>query len=104
MNKSILLICCFLASSLSTYGQSKWSFIATVEENIHISDVRPSYNYINLGVPARNDGLTVIIIRHTDDSGFADFSQCSRLKKDYPCIDELKSCSSKPFMSNLLKA
>ena len=59
MNKSILLICVFLASSLSTYGQSKWSFIATVEENIHISDVRPSYNYVNLSVPAANSGARV---------------------------------------------
>ena len=40
-------------------GQNNWSFIASVEENIHISDVRPSYNYIDLTVPAANSGARV---------------------------------------------
>lgn len=59
MKKTVFFVLFFLISILSSYGQSKWSFIATVEENIHISDVRPSYNYINLSVPAANSGARV---------------------------------------------
>ncbi len=67
MKKLILLFCIFLTSNLSTYGQSKWSYIATVEENIHVSDVRPSYNFINLSVPAGNAGMRMGAFYTHDD-------------------------------------
>lgn len=46
-----------LLISITSYGQGTWSPYASVEEGIHISDVRPSYNYINLSVPAANAGM-----------------------------------------------
>lgn len=40
-----------------TFAQGTWAPYASVEENIHFSDVRPSYNYANLSVPAGNAGM-----------------------------------------------
>lgn len=42
---------------MNSYAQGTWAPYASVEENIHISDVMPSYNYINLSTPAANAGM-----------------------------------------------
>jgi len=55
MKKSLALLAT-LATTL-TFAQGTWAPYASVEENIHISDVRPSYNYINLSTPAANAGM-----------------------------------------------
>jgi len=43
--------------SLSVGAQTKWAPYASIEENIHFSDISPSYRYINLSVPAANSGI-----------------------------------------------
>ena len=43
--------------TLSVGAQTKWAPYASIEENIHFSDVNPSYRYINLSVPAANSGI-----------------------------------------------
>lgn len=44
--------------SISLKAQSKsWGLYTSVEEGIHVSDIRPSYNYFNLSVPAGNAGM-----------------------------------------------
>lgn len=55
MKRTITLATLLLATI--SYSQSKWAPYASVEENIHISDVRPSYNYLNLSTPAANAGM-----------------------------------------------
>ena len=55
--KTYLYLPLLLLSSLATQAQSKWAPYASVEENIHFSDVSPSYNYLNLSVPAGNAGM-----------------------------------------------
>lgn len=55
MKKTLTLLATLVASL--TFAQGTWSPYASVEENIHISDVRPSYNYINLSTPAGNAGM-----------------------------------------------
>ena len=55
--KTYLYLPLLLLSSLATQAQSKWSPYASIEENIHFSDVSPSYNYLNLSVPAGNVGI-----------------------------------------------
>ena len=55
--KTYLYLPILLLSSLTTQAQSKWSPYASIEENIHFSDVSPSYNYLNLSVPAGNAGM-----------------------------------------------
>ena len=42
---------------MNSYAQGTWAPYASVEENIHFSDVSPSYNYLNLSVPAGNAGM-----------------------------------------------
>ncbi len=54
--KKTLTLLATLATTL-TFAQGTWAPYASVEENIHISDVSPSYNYINLSVPAGNAGM-----------------------------------------------
>ena len=54
--KKTLTFLATLATTL-TFAQGTWAPYASVEENIHISDVRPSYNYINLSTPAGNAGM-----------------------------------------------
>ena len=54
--KKTLTLLATLATTL-TFAQGTWAPYASVEENIHISDVRPSYNYINLSTPAGNAGM-----------------------------------------------
>lgn len=46
----------FLTVSISLHGQT-WAPFASVEEVIHLTDVRPSLNYSNLSVPASNAGM-----------------------------------------------
>jgi gas vesicle protein len=46
-----------LSLSISAFAQGTWSPFASVEENVHFTDVAPSYNYANLSVPAANAGL-----------------------------------------------
>lgn len=47
-----------LLFSVMLNAQSKsWSVYTSVEEAIHVSDIRPSYNYFNLSVPAGNAGM-----------------------------------------------
>lgn len=56
--KKTLSLLASLATTL-TFAQGTWAPYASVEENIHISDVRPSYNYINLSTPAGNAGMRI---------------------------------------------
>jgi len=55
--KRVLSLFISLSFTMSAVAQGTWSPYASVEEGIHISDVRPSYNYINLSVPAANAGM-----------------------------------------------
>lgn len=55
--KKIFFTIFLITSYISSYGQGTWSPYISVEESIHISDVSPSYNYINLSVPAANAGM-----------------------------------------------
>ena len=55
--KTYLYLPLLLLSSLAIQAQSKWSPYASIEENIHFSDVSPSYNYLNLSVHAGNAGI-----------------------------------------------
>lgn len=57
--KRIIILCISLSFSFSALAQSTWSPYASVEENVHITDVAPSYNYANLSVPAANAGIRV---------------------------------------------
>ena len=64
--KNLSLAAALLLTTL-TYGQGRWSPYASVEEGIHISDIRPSYNYINLSVPASNAGMRMGAFYSHDD-------------------------------------
>lgn len=55
MKKTLILLAILVTSS--TFAQGNWAPYASIEENIHISDVRPSYNYINLSTLAGNAGM-----------------------------------------------
>ncbi|MDB2581618.1 SPOR domain-containing protein [Schleiferiaceae bacterium] len=55
--KKIIVSLIIIASQPCLFGQNKWVPYVSVEEGIHISDVRPSYNYVNLSVPAANAGM-----------------------------------------------
>jgi len=55
MKKTLALVA--VIAAMNSYAQGTWAPYASVEENIHISDVRPSYNYINLSTPAGNAGM-----------------------------------------------
>ena len=44
-------------SALTMNAQSKWSPYASIEENIHFTDVSASLNYPDLSVPAANSGI-----------------------------------------------
>ena len=57
-----------LLLSVMLNAQSKsWSVYASVEEAIHVSDIRPSYNYFNLSVPAGNAGMRMGAFYTHDD-------------------------------------
>lgn len=55
MKKTFTLLAALTISV--SFAQGTWAPYASVEENIHISDVSPSYNYANLSVPAGNAGM-----------------------------------------------
>jgi hypothetical protein len=55
MKKTLALVA--IVAAMSSYAQGTWAPYASVEENIHFSDVSPSYNYLNLSVPAGNAGM-----------------------------------------------
>jgi len=55
MKKTLALIA--IVTTMNSYAQGTWAPYASVEENIHFSDVSPSYNYLNLSVPAGNAGM-----------------------------------------------
>lgn len=55
--KKLIVSIFTIAFGSALFGQGQWSPYASVEEGIHISDVRPSYNYVNLSVPAANAGM-----------------------------------------------
>jgi hypothetical protein len=57
--KRVLSLFISLSFTMSAVAQGTWSPYASVEEGIHISDVRPSYNFANLSVPAANAGIRV---------------------------------------------
>jgi len=58
-----------LLLSIAVSAQSKsWSFYTSVEEGIHVSDIRPSYNYFNLSVPAGNAGMRMGAFYTHDDN------------------------------------
>ena len=56
--KKTLTFLATLATTL-TFAQGTWAPYASIEENIHISDVRPSLNYSNLSTPAGNAGMRI---------------------------------------------
>ena len=55
MKKTLALIA--IVATMNSYAQGTWAPYTSVEENIHFSDVSPSYNYLNLSVPAGNAGM-----------------------------------------------
>jgi hypothetical protein len=55
MKKTLALIA--IVATMNSYAQGTWAPYASVEENIHFSDISPSYNYLNLSVPAGNAGM-----------------------------------------------
>ena len=55
MKKTLALVA--IVAAMNSYAQGTWAPYASVEENIHIGDVRPSYNYANLSTPAGNAGM-----------------------------------------------
>ena len=55
MKKTLALVA--IVAAMNSYAQGTWAPYASVEENIHFSDVSPSYNYLNLSVPAGNAGM-----------------------------------------------
>lgn len=65
--KKIIVSLIIIASQPCLFGQNKWAPYVSVEEGIHISDVRPSYNFINLSVPAGNAGMRMGAFYTHDD-------------------------------------
>jgi len=57
--KKLIISIFIIAFSSSLFGQGQWSPYMSVEENVHFTDVAPSYNYANLSVPAANAGIRV---------------------------------------------
>lgn len=57
--KRVLSLFISLSFTMSAAAQGTWSPYASVEENVHFTDVAPSYNYANLSVPAANAGIRV---------------------------------------------
>lgn len=57
--KRVIILCISLSFTFNALAQGTWSPYASVEENVHITDVAPSYNYANLSVPAANAGIRV---------------------------------------------
>ena len=55
MKKTLALVA--IVAAINSYAQGNWAPYASVEENIHFSDVSPSYNYLNLSLPAGNAGM-----------------------------------------------
>ena len=55
MKKTLALVA--VVAAMNSFAQGTWAPYASVEENIHFSDVSPSYNYLNLSVPAGNAGM-----------------------------------------------
>ena len=55
MKKTLALVA--IVAAINSYAQGTWAPYASVEENIHFSDVSPSYNYLNLSLPAGNAGM-----------------------------------------------
>jgi len=48
-----------LLLSISAFAQGTWSTIGSVEENVHFTDISPSFNYANLSLPAANAGMRI---------------------------------------------
>ena len=65
--KKIIVSLIIIASQPCLFGQNKWAPYVSVEEGIHISDVSPSYNFINLSVPAGNAGMRMGAFYTHDD-------------------------------------
>ena len=65
--KKIIVSLIIIASQPCLFGQNKWAPYVSVEEGLHISDVRPSYNFINLSVPAGNAGMRMGAFYTHDD-------------------------------------
>ena len=57
MKKLIAVLILIVSYPLT--AQISWSPYALVEENVHLGDIRPSYNYANLNVLAANAGIRV---------------------------------------------
>ncbi len=57
--KRVLSLFISLSFTMSAVAQGTWSPYASVEENVHFTDVAPSYNYADLSVPAANSGIRV---------------------------------------------
>ena len=49
---AMLLLAC-----VTSNAQSSWAPLVSIEESIHLTDISPSYNYLNLSVPAANSGI-----------------------------------------------
>jgi hypothetical protein len=46
-----------LLACVTSNAQSNWAPLVSIEESIHLTDISPSYNYLNLSVPAANSGI-----------------------------------------------
>jgi hypothetical protein len=55
--KQLFIVASLLLFFGTTRAQGTWSHYASVEENIHFSDITPSYNYSSLGLFAANSGI-----------------------------------------------
>lgn len=54
--KQTFLFISLLAFQLM-FGQDKWSPYSSIEENVHLSDIHPSYNYSDFSTLAGNAGM-----------------------------------------------
>lgn len=60
-----LIIALFL--SIFSFAQGTWSPVASVEENVHFTDISPSFNYANLSLPSANAGMRIGAYYTNDD-------------------------------------
>jgi hypothetical protein len=55
--KKVIILCISLCFSFSALAQGTWSHYASVEENIHFSDIPAAYNYSIFSLLSANSGM-----------------------------------------------
>ncbi|MEL0335075.1 MAG: hypothetical protein VW980_04700, partial [Flavobacteriales bacterium] len=55
--KKVIILCISLCFSFSALAQGTWSHYASVEENIHFSDIPAAYNYSSFSLLSANSGI-----------------------------------------------